>query len=390
MATDRPAATAGMADPHVLERVKGWRTYVEAKLGFRNHWYPTLFSRDVAEGEVKPFTLLSEKLLLKRIEGKVYAMKDRCLHRGVNFSTKLECFRKDTITCWYHGWTYSWLTGDVVAILSNPLSQQIGKHKIKMYPVEEAKGLIFVFLGDIDPPPLSTDVPPDFLDEDNYFLGYNQLVRSNWRVAVENGFDSGHIWIHKNAPILAEMDLALPMGFAVMPDVVASREVIHPNGPKGVYDLLGETSMPVFEAYIDGDKVFEGRFGGNKVVDNISIWLPCALRVAPWPKPNMMQCEWYVPADATSHYYLQMLGCRVKNDADIKEFERDFEARWLPMALRGFNDDDVWAREGAEGFYANDAGWIEEHLYENDLAIVEWRKFASKYNRGLQRPEHLV
>ena len=54
------------------------------------------------------------------------------------------------------------------------------------------------------------------------------------------------------------------------------------------------------------------------------------------------------------------------------------------------NDDDVWAREAGEAFYAGDVGWVEERLYEPDLAIVEWRKLASRRNRGIQKPEHTI
>ena len=33
------------------QRRKPWQVYVDAELGFRNHWYPALFSHEVAEGE---------------------------------------------------------------------------------------------------------------------------------------------------------------------------------------------------------------------------------------------------------------------------------------------------------------------------------------------------
>ena len=92
---------------NVLDKVKGWRAYVEAKLGFRNHWYPTLLSSEVSEGAPVTFKLCGEKLLLNRVDGKVYCVRDRCLHRGVNFSARLECYAKGTVTCWYHGYTYS-------------------------------------------------------------------------------------------------------------------------------------------------------------------------------------------------------------------------------------------------------------------------------------------
>lgn len=36
---------APLVEPAVQGRVKNWRPYVEAKLGFRNHWYPALLVR---------------------------------------------------------------------------------------------------------------------------------------------------------------------------------------------------------------------------------------------------------------------------------------------------------------------------------------------------------
>ena len=67
-------------------KISPFREYIDAKLGFRNHWYPTLFSDELAEGEFKPFPLLGDRLLLARVDGKVYAVRDRCLHHGVAFS----------------------------------------------------------------------------------------------------------------------------------------------------------------------------------------------------------------------------------------------------------------------------------------------------------------
>ena len=44
-----------------------WDQYLDAELGFRNHWYPALFSRDVSETQVTALTLLGEDILLKRL-----------------------------------------------------------------------------------------------------------------------------------------------------------------------------------------------------------------------------------------------------------------------------------------------------------------------------------
>src|SRR5882757_36852 len=132
------------------QRRKPWQEYVDATLGFRNHWYPAFFSSELGEAdvsdehgdEVKSFkvaTLLGERILFRRIDGEIHAVQDWCLHRGVPFSTRPECYTKDTITCWYHGFTYDVPSGDLKTILTDPESPLIGKMKLRSYPVVEAK-----------------------------------------------------------------------------------------------------------------------------------------------------------------------------------------------------------------------------------------------------------
>jgi carbazole 1,9a-dioxygenase terminal dioxygenase component len=382
----------GFVPQEVLDRVAVGREYVAAKYGFRNHWYPCLFSAELAEGQLQPVELLGEKILLKRIDGRVYGIRDRCLHRGVQLSRKPECYTKETISCWYHGFTYRFDSGVLCGIVGVPGSAVIGKRRLKTYPVQEAKGLIFVFVGDeLDPlPPLSEDVPPDFLDADLAVRGMHRVVASNWRIGAENGFDSTHIFIHRHSVLIENNDLALPLG--LVPKGRSSfRNVTEPGGPKGVFDLFDpEHVTPVFSGAIEGQTVLEANpHGANVLPRQISIWLPGALRVHPWPDPALTQFEWYVPIDGSRHIYLQTVGKRVGSPAEEQQFADEFEARWRRVALQGFNDDDVWAREATEPFYADDTGWLREQLFEPDANIIEWRKLASRHNRGIQRPEHL-
>ena len=379
-----------LVNPVVLGKVKGWRPYVEAKLGFRNHWYPALFSSELEEGKPVEATLLGESILINRVDGVAYAIRNRCLHRGVKFSRRLECHKHGTITCWYHAFTYDWKDGQLVDIITNPSSALIGKHKLQTYPVTEAQGLVFVFVGHEAPPELAADVPPGFLDAERTFHGKRRVVKSNWRLGVENGFDASHIFIHKGSPLCAGNDIALPLGFAPTQPGVGTRPSIGAPGPIGLYDLLGESAIPVFEGTIAGETVLEGHFGEKKVADNISIWLPGVLKVDPWPQEGMQQYEWYVPIDATTHIYLQTLGKVTASPAEADAFRKEVDEKWVGLALDGFNDDDVWAREATEEFYGDeDRGWIEERLFEADIAIVQWRRLASEHNRGIQRPENL-
>src|SRR5881398_609160 len=60
------------------QRRKPWQVYVEAELGFRNHWYPAFFGHELKEADVsdrtgtpvqqfKAMTILGEAILFRRI-----------------------------------------------------------------------------------------------------------------------------------------------------------------------------------------------------------------------------------------------------------------------------------------------------------------------------------
>src|SRR5579885_2812480 len=155
---DRPGRTRKRALP--------WQRWIDAELGFRNYWYPAALSRQLTEGGCRPVTLLGEELLLVRNGGRLYAIEDRCAHRGVRFSKRPLFYTPHTITCWYHTFTYNLDDGKLRCVLNEPGCPLAGKLGVRTYPIEERKGLVFVFVGDIDPPPLKCDTPPGFLDDD--------------------------------------------------------------------------------------------------------------------------------------------------------------------------------------------------------------------------------
>ena len=357
--------------------------YVKAKLGFRNYWYPAVFSDEVGD-QPTSVRLLGENVLLRRVGGEVKAVHDQCLHMGVRFSRKPECYTPDTITCWYHGFTYSFVDGKLVEILTEPGSKLCGKLALKTYPVEERKGVVFVWVGDREPGPLEHDVPPGFLDEGIAVLGIRTEVATNWRVAAENGFDTTHIYIHRDSPLIPGNKLMLPIG--LVPTTKQGIEVRDAAEPKGIYDRMAESYLPVFEATIRGETVLtaHGLKGEKRVAADLSIWMPGVLKVDPFPDPELVQFEWYVPVDVDSHMYWRVLAKRASAGAETEAFAGEFESKWKSLALRGFNDLDIWAREGLQEFYKDDAAWTQEHLFKPDACKVEWRKLASRVHRGLQ------
>ena len=393
MSTEEVSNTT-MVSPDILKRVRKWKGYVEAKLGLKNHWYPVLFSKELEEGNPVPVKILGDSLLLNRIDGKVYAIRDKCMHRGVKFSKKVECHTKNTITCWYHGFTYRWSDGILTDVIAAPNSKIVdGKRGVKSFPVQEAKGLIFVFVGDegFEAPPLETDVPPGFLDEDRVVFGKTVNVASNWRQGVENGCDVTHIYIHRDSTLIANNNLLLPLGFA--PTEVHAWEVLtDPTKPRGVQEVYGPDVIPAFHGNIEGTKVLNidaNPEGKTIIPGEISMWLPCVLKVDPWPDTTTTQFEWYVPVDASNHLYIQTIGkkCATKDDAIAFEFE--YNTRWRQHALDDFNGPDVWAREAAEEAYESDYQWIDEALFEADANILAFRELVSDHGRGIQTPDDL-
>src|SRR5579875_2765190 len=182
-----------------------YEPYLEAKWGLKNHWYIAAFSHEVPDKQVKGVMIAGHEIALRRGKGgKVYALADRCAHRGVKMSKKSMCLTDEHLTCWYHGFTYGLEDGVLKTILASPDDAQIGKVRVRTYPTFEKNGMIFVFVGDENYrpiPPIEADLPIRIVDDptgnpvgylldDNVFVrGIHRTGNSNWRLAVENGFD---------------------------------------------------------------------------------------------------------------------------------------------------------------------------------------------------------
>ena len=368
------------------ERVKeSTRPYLEAELGFRTHWYPALFADELEGDEPKAVTMLGEKILIRRVDGRLCAIEDRCAHRRVQLSAKLECYTKDTVTCWYHGFTYSFRDGSLVQVLTDPECPLIGKLRVKSYPIREEQGMIFVFVGDVEPPELADDLAPGFLDPDMAIAGMRRPIVGNWRLATENGFDTTHIYIHRQSGVVTETDAVLPLGF--IPQDKHSMEIVEgPSGPKGVIDKLFLNYVPIFQAPI-GDVTVSAvlKENGAMVAPEVSCWVPGALKLENFPFEGYYIFEWYVAIDERTHNYFQVLGKRVQSEEERRAHQEKAHVYWKDVLWRGFNDQDLFAREWLEEAYTDGEGWSKERLYKPDMCLVEWRKLASRHNRGIQR-----
>lgn len=370
------------------DRVKPqWRAYYDAVLGFRNYWYPALLEEELGDDPI-PVTMLGEKILVRRIDDKVYAIEDRCAHRLVQLSKKIECHSKNTITCWYHAWTYDFRDGTIAAILTEPDSVLVGRPGVKTYPVEVFKNVVFVWIGDGEPSPLAHSLPPAFMDPNRVMRGIRRVVKSNWRWGCENGFDSTHIYIHRNSKLIKTLNASLPLG--LVPKDVANMEVFDKAEPKGVREEAVENFTPIFSAEVEGVTVSAHNTqprnldDGPPPVSAGSIWLPGVLQIETAVIPHQNQYEFYVPIDEHSHMYFQLLGKLCADDEEATAHRQMVDEVWVDLQLHGFNDDDIWAREAMEEAYTEGRAWTRESLFRPDAAVIQWRMLASKHNRGIQ------
>jgi phenylpropionate dioxygenase-like ring-hydroxylating dioxygenase large terminal subunit len=343
-----------------------WPRYEAAVIGFRGYWYPAIKSHDVRRQPVQ-VELLGEKIMLKREQGRIFALHDRCPHRGVPLSHSMATQEfAGTWSCCYHGWTFDLETGKLVAAITDgPESPIAGKCNVRTYPVEERLGMVWLYLGDDDPPPpVETDIPSELLRADAAVANRRTVREGNWRFGAENGIDEGHAkWLHRRA--LWTLRRRMPTW---------TRHHVEDTGE-------GWLTRVATEVHWDTDFPGLGRWprGGwwrkkGRGTARVSIRLPCALRVA---YPKWTHFEWWVPVDAENHVYVQMVcqsGPRLRRSAFIA-----FYYLWVRWVFHGmFNDEDALMVDVMDA--------PPERLYRPDVSITEWRKLCEQQERGVPQP----
>ena len=376
-----------------------YAAYLDAAWGLKNYWYPALFSHELPEGGVKGVEIAGSPILLRRAKGKAYALSDQCVHRGVKLSMKPTCLTEDTVSCWYHGFTYDLNDGKLVSIVAAPDDPLIGKVRLRTFPVEEFKGIIFVFVGDVNhaSTPLAHDLPfrppmdaefraPHPLDENTVILGIHRTVNANWRLAVENGFDPGHVLIHRDNILILASGRSMALGYRPINDQ-AIKAFEADGAPKGLMNMYGSGN---YEAVVSNERLnfhntarSEFKFTGVRT----SMFLPGVLMVENFPQPQVSQYEWYVPLDDKRHEYWQVLAAWCKTKEEREAFEFRYKHYYEPVVLRDFNDHDMYARQAMQAFYDN-GGWDNEALCTLDTVIVGWRQMVARHARGIQKGPH--
>ncbi|MFT5449168.1 MAG: phthalate 4,5-dioxygenase oxygenase subunit [Gammaproteobacteria bacterium] len=156
----------------------------------RCYWIPACKSSELeCDGPPLRLMLLGEKLIgFRDSSGRVGVMDHRCPHRCA--SLFLGRNEKDGIRCVYHGWKFD-VRGQCVD-MPNVKPQQDFKHKVraKAYQTTERAGVVWVYMGENEAPPLPAfeilDVPEDEINVSFVHRDCNYLQ------AIEGEIDTSH------------------------------------------------------------------------------------------------------------------------------------------------------------------------------------------------------
>jgi phenylpropionate dioxygenase-like ring-hydroxylating dioxygenase large terminal subunit len=124
-------------------------------------WYPAIRADELRAGKTKTALLLGNPLLLgRRNDGRIFAMRDLCPHRGIPLSAGW--FDGETVTCKYHGWEFEPCSGQCKLIPSLTDADTLDATKIfaASFACEERDGYVWVYLPQPGASRSGAELPP--------------------------------------------------------------------------------------------------------------------------------------------------------------------------------------------------------------------------------------
>ena len=164
----------------------------------RRYWWPIAFSEELLgpleKGRPRKVRLLSEDFVLFRDgSGRVGMIESQCAHRRAPM--EYGRVEQNGVRCCYHGWVWDVHGRCLETPCEEPDSNLKDRVKMKAYPVQEAAGLIFAYIGPRPAPLLPRYDMLVHASGTRYVWGFTDYC--NWLQSAENAADATHLaWLH--------------------------------------------------------------------------------------------------------------------------------------------------------------------------------------------------
>ncbi|HLH78423.1 MAG TPA: Rieske 2Fe-2S domain-containing protein [Candidatus Binataceae bacterium] len=257
----------------------------------REYWTPALRSETLeADGAPRRVRLLGDNFVAFRAsDGRVGFFDEGCPHRCTSLA--LARNEDNALTCIFHGWKID-VSGKVVEVPSEPPERRAefaAKVRVRHYPVREAGGIVWVYLGVRAQPPRFFDFEFTHLPP-SHVMVRKAVIRHNWFQGMEGQLDSAHVgimhksWVELRGARLKTADMPLSRvntgpSFEFMPRPYGFREgALRPLPDGSVYARIREVVLPYF-SFIP-------------VNPNRSQFLVCSI-----PVDDEWNAQWYIHYD---------------------------------------------------------------------------------------------
>jgi nitrite reductase/ring-hydroxylating ferredoxin subunit len=361
-----------------------YRRYDVPKLGFENYWYPIIRIAELGR-KPKAVRLCGHDIVLFRDAGKLFALDDRCPHRGVKLSLGQCSYPgSGTISCPYHGWTFEGSSGRLVAaLMEGPDSPIARKVATRAYPVQEHADLIWLWPGSMPPSSLVDDVPEWIGRQDTFNISMYTDYKCNWRWLVDNWPQDHHAqYVHRNAPELM-FQPQLPYALTLDPKPLDGDKgiAIKRSGGMTGADYPGLGHFPKKEWWRFMKPTGRGATSGFEtsrartvygVRNQSELWLP-GLTVVGRLSGEYSLIQWAVPIDG------ETTRCFNINNWRRLGRSRELYDRAHYYLFRRWAHDRMFSDQDKVLIESTVPG--PERLSRTDVGVIAWRKFAGTHAR---------
>jgi phthalate 4,5-dioxygenase oxygenase subunit len=228
----------------------------------RQFWVPLMRACLVQPGgdPVRGRALSTSVVVFRSRHGELGCLDEACPHRRASLA--LAHNNGDALTCIYHGWAFD-PTGTCVDVPTEPVEHRAAfgaRVKAKTYPVAEAGGMIWVYLGDATQVPPVPDFEFNLLPAD-HVRPMVAITACNWLQCLEGLIDTVHVgqlhraWLPATTSQLGEVAAESAPSISIQETAYGLRSVAdRPLGNGVHYVRFTEYVAPFWSFIAHGEK----------------------------------------------------------------------------------------------------------------------------------------